>query len=201
MTRRTAANLVLFGITAVELWLLLRITHTFGLTDWIYVSQHLLVLAIALTRRAPAVEDRSLGAHAAVILSYTYPYAQVVWLGWFPGYVVWPAAGLVLVALAACFSLVSLLTLGRRFALLPALRGLATRGPYRVVRHPIYLAYVIADIGYNLDSGNAGTVLLVLVGWASMIYRIQAEERVLAHDPGWRNYVASVRYRLVPGLW
>jgi protein-S-isoprenylcysteine O-methyltransferase Ste14 len=114
---------------------------------------------------------------------------------------VWPDGGLVLVILAAGLSLASLLTLGRRFGVRPALRGLETGGPYRLVRHPMYLAYLIADIGYNLQEWNAGTVLLVLAGWTSLVYRIRAEERVLARDGGWPAYAATVRYRLVPGVW
>jgi len=111
------------------------------------------------------------------------------------------AGGLVLVTLAACLSFASLATLGRWFGVRPALRGLATKGPYRLVRHPMYLAYIVADIGYNLQEWNTGTVLMVLAGWLSVLYRIHAEERVLARDPGWPIYTARVRYRLVPGLW
>jgi protein-S-isoprenylcysteine O-methyltransferase Ste14 len=201
MIRRTGADLALFLVTAVELGLLLFLTPAFAATDWIYLSQHLLVLAIALARRPPAARDDSLPVLVAVVVSYAYPYAQVAWMQWFPLNPVWPDAGLVLITLAAFFSLASLLTLGRRFGIRPALRGLATKGPYRLVRHPIYLAYVVADVGYNLDGWNAGTVVLVLAGWAAMIYRIHAEERVLARDAGWRDYVATVRYRLIPGLW
>jgi protein-S-isoprenylcysteine O-methyltransferase Ste14 len=115
--------------------------------------------------------------------------------------VAWPAAGLVLVTLAAGLSLVTLLTLGRLFGVRPALRGLATSGPYRFVRHPMYLSYVLADIGYNLQEWNSVTLLLVLVGWASLVYRIHAEERVLSQHAEWPAYVVLVRYRLFPGLW
>jgi protein-S-isoprenylcysteine O-methyltransferase Ste14 len=102
---------------------------------------------------------------------------------------------------AAFLSLASLLSLGRFFGVRPALRGLVTMGPYAIVRHPMYLSYVIGDIGYNLQEWNYGTVALVLVGWLSLIYRIHAEERVLAKDPGWGRYAARVKYRLIPGLW
>jgi len=74
-------------------------------------------------------------------------------------------------------------------------------GSYRIVRHPIYLAYMLADIGYNLMEYNLGTVMLVVAGWASLFYRIRVEERILSHDASWSSYVASVRYRLIPGLW
>jgi protein-S-isoprenylcysteine O-methyltransferase Ste14 len=195
------ADLVLFGVTSAELGFLLLFIPTFRITDWIYVSQHLLVLGIALTRRPPKAQDRSLPSNAAVVVMYAYPYAQVAYLRWVPGDPAWPTGGLVLVTLAACLSLASLLTLGRSFGIRPAWRGLATTGPYRFVRHPMYLSYVLADIGYNLEEWNFGTVLPVIAGWGALIYRIHAEERILAGDVEWPDYVASVRYRLLPGLW
>ena len=201
MARRTFADVLLFGVTCAELALLFVLSPTFGFVDWIYLSQHLLVLGIALTRPAPAAQDRSLASSAAVFVAYTYPYAQVAYLRWVPGEPAWPAGSPVLVIVAACLSLASLLTLGKRFGIRPALRGLAMKGPYRLVRHPMYLSYVLADIGYNLEEWNAGTLLLVLAGWIAMVHRIRAEEQVLSRDAGWVGYRDDVRSRLVPGIW
>ncbi len=198
---RRFADLLLFGVTATEFVLLFILTPTFSIADWIYVLQHLIVLGIALSRPAPTVRDYSMPSSVAVGVAYLYPYAQVIWLRWSPGDVAWPVAGLVLVILAAGLSLASLLTIGRLFGVRPALRGLVTSGPYKLVRHPIYLSYIIADIGYNLQEWNLGTILLVLVGWASLVYRIRAEERVLSQHGKWPGYAASVRSRLFPGLW
>jgi protein-S-isoprenylcysteine O-methyltransferase Ste14 len=198
---RKLGDFLLFGVTSVEFVLLFLLTPTFTIVDWIYVLQHLLVLGIALTRLQPEARDHSLPSSAAVVIAYAYPYAQVVYLRWVPGEPAWPAGGLVLVTLAAFLSIASLLSLGRRFGVFPALRGLATKGPYRIVRHPMYLAYILADIGYNLQEWNFGTALLVMAGWASLLYRIHAEERVLSQDAGWSAYTAVVRYRLFPGLW
>ena len=64
-----------------------------------------------------------------------------------------------------------------------------TSGPYRFVRHPMYLSYILADIGYNLQEWNFVTLLLVLVGWMSLVYRIHAEERVLSQHAEWPAYV------------
>jgi len=201
MFGRRFADLLLFCVTVTELVILFLLTPTFTITDWIYVLQHFIVLGIALTRRHPKVRDYSIASSIAVGIAYAYPYAQVIYLRWSPGHVAWPAAGLVLVTLAAGLSLVTLLTLGRLFGVRPALRGLATSGPYRFVRHPMYLSYVVADIGYNLQEWNFVTLLLVLVGWASLVYRIHAEERVLSQHAEWPAYVVLVRYRLFPGLW
>ena len=137
----------------------------------------------------------------AVVVAYAYPYAQVIYLRWSPGYAASPAAGLVLVTLAAALSLVSLLTMGRRFGVRPALRDLVTSGPYGFVRHPMYLSYIVADIGYNLQEWNFVTLLLVLVGWMSLVYRIHAEERVLSQHAEWPAYMILVRHRLFPGIW
>ena len=199
--QRRFADLLLFCVTSAELVLLFLLTPTFTITDWIYVLQHLIVLGIALTRPAPKAWDYSIASSIAVGVAYVYPYAQVIYLRWSLGYVAWPAAGLILVTLAAALSFVSLLTMGRLFGVRPALRGLATRGPYRFVRHPIYLSYVLGDIGYNLQEWNFVTLLLVLVGWVSLVYRIYAEERLLSQHAKWPTYVVLVRYRLLPGLW
>jgi protein-S-isoprenylcysteine O-methyltransferase Ste14 len=201
IARRRFSDFLLFGVTVAELILLLQAMPGFSLADWIYVLQHLIVLGIALTRPAPEARDYSLRTSIAVAISYGYPYAQVIYLGWVPGEPVWPAGGFVLIVLSATLSFVSLIVLGRRFGIRPALRGLVTRGPYRVVRHPIYFAYLLGDIGYNLMEWNPGTALLVIAGWTSLVYRIRAEERVLSQSPQWPAYVASVRWRLLPGLW
>jgi protein-S-isoprenylcysteine O-methyltransferase Ste14 len=201
MFGRRFADLLLFCVTLGELVLLFLLTPTFTITDWIYVLQHFIVLAIALTRPRPKVRDYSVASSVAVGIAYVYPYAQVIYLRWSPGYVTLPTAGLVLVTLAAGLSLVSLLTMGRLFGIRPALRGLVTTGPYKLVRHPIYLSYVLGDIGYNLQEWNFVTLFLVLVGWMSLIYRIYAEERLLSQHAEWPAYVTSVRYRLLPGLW
>jgi protein-S-isoprenylcysteine O-methyltransferase Ste14 len=95
----------------------------------------------------------------------------------------------------------SKMTLGRSFGLLPAQRGLVLSGPYRLVRHPIYLGYLITHIGFllvNASWTNLGVlVLLYGVQW----YRIEREESVLAQSPEYREYQQRVRWRLVPGLY
>jgi protein-S-isoprenylcysteine O-methyltransferase Ste14 len=198
---RRFADLLLFCVTAVALGVLFLLTPAFGIVGWIYVLQHVMVLAIALTRSESLMTDYSVPSNIAVGVAYVCPYAQVICLYWWPGKVAWPEGGLVLVTLAAVFSIVCLLTIGKRFGVRPALRGLVTHGAYRIVRHPLYLSYVIAHFGFNLQVWNVVTLLLTSLGWMAMVCRIRAEERVLSRDPGWPAYVGLVRYRLIPGLW
>ena len=201
ISRRRFADFLLFSVTSAELVILVLLTPTFTLIDWIYVSQHVLVLGIALLRRPPQTHDYSLATSAAVVVSYAYPYAQVALLGWVPGEPAWPTAGLVLVTIAAFLSLASLLSLGKILRDPSGLAASRYERSVRFVRHPMYLSYILGDVGYNLQEWNIGTVLLVLVGWISLLYRIRAEERVLSGDAGWHSYADRVRYRLLPGLW
>ena len=201
VSSRRWSDVLLFSVTAVELGVLLILTPALALPDWIYVLQHVMVLVIALTRRSPAVTDHSFGVSAAVAVSYGYPYAQVIYLQRIPGWSLWPEGGIVLITSGALLSIVSLWTLGQRFGIRPALRGLTVHGTYSVVRHPMYLSYVLGDVGYNLQESNLGTAALVIMGWIAMIYRIKGEERVMAHHPDWAAYTNAVRYRLLPGIW
>src|SRR5687768_7048959 len=119
LARRRFADVLLFGVTAVELAILLRLTPSFTLTDWIYVLQHVIVLAIALTRTPPEVRDSSPATMLAVAVSFAYPYAQIIYLHSVPGEPVWPEAGLILVMVSACLSFASLIALGRLFGVRP----------------------------------------------------------------------------------
>src|SRR5436190_23588558 len=120
MFGRRFADLLLFCVTSTDLVILVLLTPTFTIADWIYVLQHFIVLGIALTRRPSKVWDYSIASSMAVGAAYVYPYAQVIYLRWSPGHVAWPAAGLALVTLGAGLSLVSLLALGRLFGVRPA---------------------------------------------------------------------------------
>src|SRR5215831_13035019 len=115
MFGRRFADLLLFCVTSIELVILVLLTPTFTIADWIYVLNHLIVLGIALTRPHPKVWDYSITSSMAVGAAYVYPYAQVISLRSSPGHVAWPAAGLTLVTLGAGLSLASILTMGRLF--------------------------------------------------------------------------------------
>ncbi len=108
-------------------------------------------------------------------------------------------AGLMLTGLL--FQVLAKLTLRFSFGMAPANRGLKVTGPYRVVRHPIYAAYLIGQVGFFLLNPSIWNAAVYGVGLGLQIFRIAAEERVLAHDAGFAGFRAATPYRLIPGIY
>jgi protein-S-isoprenylcysteine O-methyltransferase Ste14 len=111
------------------------------------------------------------------------------------------AIGMVLQNTGILFMFVSILTLNRSFGLAPAHRGLVTHGAYRFVRHPLYASQLVSLAGYCLGYPTAWNLATWSVIAFAQVLRIRAEERLLASDPEYRDYMVSVPTRLVPGLW
>lgn len=106
-----------------------------------------------------------------------------------------------LVTLGACaWLLAAVLALGRCFGVLPEVRGLVMRGPYRIVRHPIYLGELGACVGLVLAAPTAWNAAVAVFFAAAQGVRIRFEEAALAAEfPEYRAYAAQTP-RLVPRL-
>lgn len=98
-------------------------------------------------------------------------------------------------------SQIARLYLGRHFALLPANRGIVSRGPFRLVRHPVYLGWLILTIGFVTVYPNGWNLALFGISIPLMLWRIALEENLLRRDPAYRSYCETTRYRLAPYLF
>jgi protein-S-isoprenylcysteine O-methyltransferase Ste14 len=76
-------------------------------------------------------------------------------------------------------------------------------GPYAVIRHPGYAAGIIILLASGVALGSwFATALVAICSLPFLLYRAITEDRVLqAELPGYRDYAARVRWRLLPGLW
>jgi protein-S-isoprenylcysteine O-methyltransferase Ste14 len=75
-------------------------------------------------------------------------------------------------------------------------------GPYAYVRHPMYAGAVLFFIGTPLLLGSWYGLAVAPVLTAVIALRAVLEERMLAQElPGYRDYAARVRYRLIPRVW
>lgn len=76
------------------------------------------------------------------------------------------------------------------------------RGPYAIVRHPMYSGVVTAALGLPLFLRSTTGVVAALVPALLLAIRIVVEERFLRRAlDGYASYASRVRYRLIPGIW
>jgi len=151
--------------------------------------------ALRLVRRRPAARE----APPAVRLA---AWAAVV-LPWAAGLDPAPPSplrplGEALVGLGLALALWAMAALGEAFGVAPADRGLVTRGPYRLLRHPMYAGELLAFLGYCVAHPSPLAALLLAASAALAALRIRWEERILE---GYAAYAARVRWRLLPFVW
>ena len=94
------------------------------------------------------------------------------------------------------------ITLGRSFALLPANRGVVSTGVYRIVRHPIYMGYLVTHVAFLLASPSLWNIDRAR---GSPTPRCSpercCEEQTLALDPPIAIISTRVRWRVAPGVF
>jgi len=111
------------------------------------------------------------------------------------------AASNVCLALGMGQAIYSVAYLRHRFSIVPEARGLVTSGPYRLVRHPIYLGEIVAGMGLVLPTVLGPPAVVFLVFLTAEIVRTYYEERVLRRTyPEYAAYAARTR-RLIPFVY
>jgi protein-S-isoprenylcysteine O-methyltransferase Ste14 len=93
------------------------------------------------------------------------------------------------------------IVLGRSMGCVPANRGLKFAGPYRFVRHPMYLGYLLSHLAFLLLNPTVWNLGVYLLCYSLQVPRLLVEEKLLRQDASYAEYMAAVRWRLVPGLF
>jgi protein-S-isoprenylcysteine O-methyltransferase Ste14 len=147
------------------------------------------------------VGDTSFGSYPIWIAAYVGTFGSSLLRPGGPNSGWLDAVGLVLQGLAIVAGCLSLAALGRSLGLVPAHRGLVTSGAYRLLRHPLYASYVLAGIGYLVQSPRLWNVAVLIVVWTCQVARIVSEEKLLGTDPEYRAYALQTRWRVIPRVW
>jgi protein-S-isoprenylcysteine O-methyltransferase Ste14 len=97
--------------------------------------------------------------------------------------------------------LVTIRHLGRSFSIVPQARSVVQTGPYRWIKHPLYLAEEIAILGVVLQHLTPATVMVLVLHVGVQVCRILYEEDLLRRNcPEYSSYEAT-RWRLIPYVW
>ena len=163
---------------------------------WVVWVAYWAVSAVALvkpTLRTEGVESR---------LAYSLPLGVAAWLmfggqvpeildGRFVPDAAWVAIlASVLTAAGLSFSVWARIVLGRNWSGMVSVKQgheLVERGPYRLVRHPIYAGLILALLGTALAIGEWRGLLAVALAVGSFWYKLRIEERLMRETFG-RGY-------------
>lgn len=163
----------------------------------VFAGEAIMVMCVLAARFSDDVDRSPLMTAVTVAATFYFAVVKVT-----PGLRLVPQlAGITLQCIGIALQIAAKLWLGRSFGLRPANRGIVTSGPYRLVRHPIYLGYFLNHVGFMLLSFSVWNLTVYAVLYTLQVGRILAEERLLTRDEQYRSYVQRVRYRLVPGIF
>lgn len=173
---------------------------------------------VYLRRRDPALLERRLRRQEQRPVQKVFHYSAMgTWLlallvaglnrrcGWDPVMPLWVCIlGLVAVA---CGFVVTFATL-RTNTFASATIGVekdqkvVSTGPYRYVRHPMYSGMAVLVLGMPIALGSMWALAAVVILVAMLVLRLLDEEKLLRADlPGYLEYCARVRWRLVPMVY
>jgi len=75
-------------------------------------------------------------------------------------------------------------------------------GPYALVRHPMYIGWLVTFSGVPPALGSWWGLFTIIPILLVVVWRLLDEEIFLAGNlPGYSEYQSRVRYRLVPFIW
>jgi protein-S-isoprenylcysteine O-methyltransferase Ste14 len=126
------------------------------------------------------------------------------WTGGLPSWLKWMAFIIVLVVYALRYWAVLSNPFSSGVVRIQEERGhyVVEEGPYRYIRHPMYLGDVLYGISFPLFLESFWALIPGLIVIILFIIRTELEDRFLQENlPGYREYSNRVRARLIPGLW
>ncbi len=165
---------------------------------WIVANANfILLIAAMLLRRAPSrVTPQPLYWLLAFVATYWFFAA-----GRFVerGIPVAPASVVFALSFASfAVSVWARVSLGRSIGLVPAQRGLVTKGAYAFMRHPIYTGIYLSYLALALQNFSFRNAAIFAAGSGLFMIKSFVEEDFLRQDPDYAAYMVAVRWRWLP---
>jgi protein-S-isoprenylcysteine O-methyltransferase Ste14 len=217
--------LQLLGLVLIQAVILFACAGTLAWpAAWWYLGLYLLMLGIAsffmIPRRREVIEERSKGTAGgkswdlAITRSMMIPTLGLLVIAglnqrwsWTPPLPVWLRLLGGILFIAGYFLVLWAMDANKFFSQVVRIqteRGhvAVTQGPYRIVRHPGYLGMTTSMLGavFILDTLYGMVCFALYLGL--IVTRTQLEDRTLQSElPGYPEFAAHTKYRLVPWLW
>jgi protein-S-isoprenylcysteine O-methyltransferase Ste14 len=197
----TAATMLLFDVIAL--------THrgnggTAAVLRWpgtaLVCAFYALIIWCYLRRGRAVATSGSVTGYAAAVAATLIPFTLPLLPGAPPG-AAREYAGYTLVLAGTAWAVWSVRFLGRSISVIAQAREVVDRGPYRLVRHPLYVGEIVSSLGVAIVVGTVWALCVWVALCALQVYRALREEQVLLRAlPGYRSYRARTA-ALLPGIF
>ncbi|HEY4942175.1 MAG TPA: isoprenylcysteine carboxylmethyltransferase family protein [Rhizomicrobium sp.] len=159
-----------------------------------------LQIALCLFRRLPLAKSQGLWPRLTAMLGANFNFALLL----LPRVALsgqWADIAAALTIGGTLGSVAVLAYLGRAFSIFPEARGLVVGGPYRHIRHPLYLMEIVSTLGIMLQFRQPWAALVVAATIAFQFRRMAFEETVLRATFADYEAYAARSARLIPGIY
>jgi protein-S-isoprenylcysteine O-methyltransferase Ste14 len=158
------------------------------------VVQTALLVLLSLIRRSSLASsarplDWALGIAGTFLPLFLRPTDRLGPLNWI---------GAPLQVIGVTTAIVAAAFLGRSFGVIAGNRGIRRAGIYRLVRHPMYSAYMLGAVGYIASYPSFRNGMLGVGTFITLVMRASVEESFLRDDPLYQDYVRCVPWRFFP---
>jgi protein-S-isoprenylcysteine O-methyltransferase Ste14 len=166
-----------------------------------FVAAYYLILWVLILTRPPPLAQSEGVLPSIMAFAGTYLPLAVPALGQGTAFLTLQIASSVLLLCGGALTIATLLHLGRSFSLVPQARRLMRHGPYRLVRHPLYVAEEISICGVALHFLSPWTAAFLVLHCAIQVRRMLYEESILMRVfPEYQSYATSTA-RVIPKVW
>jgi len=170
-------------VTGFHAWLQVVVQSAGAL----YLGQKIYLLSV---RRLPLLRLAGKSVRAFTLLAANFDLTLLLLPKMQPSSVAAMMSTLLLLG-GTVSSIFVLRALGKSFAIFPQARSLVTAGPYRFVRHPLYLTEEISALGLSLQFIQPWGLLVAIISFLLQFPRMRYEETVLTR--AFANYAAYAR--------
>lgn len=158
--------------------------HVLSWINWgLIMAIFVFFIMIYLIRSNPMVRARGLRETLLPLWCGITPVLLLETPRWFPvltNALPWKFAALFCLIIGHVISLIGFLYLGRAFSIMVQARHVVRDGPYRYIRHPIYVGETIALIGVVLNAPNGINLVIMALWMIAQWVRAKLEEAKLA---------------------
>ncbi|MFA6567047.1 MAG: isoprenylcysteine carboxylmethyltransferase family protein [Victivallales bacterium] len=174
------------------------LAHQFDFVDTMFLLHNIVMITLILARFKHRGVDRNFFHQAIAVIAF---FSGLAFTGTATSNPLLLITSKTVICIAMILGTITLFNLGRSFGILIAYRKVKISYLYSIVRHPMYLTDIFWKIGIILYKPSWFNLAIFAVSASCYVYRAILEEEFLSQQPEYREYMARVRYRFLPGIF